>query len=449
MGSFSLEEWLEQIDPTMKDYASNLEKFGFGSLKTLRNIDSDDINNYLPEMLPGHKKALLEETKKLITPVKCNERDSLVVLDAKRQKQLDFGNKASISTNAQNNSTSGNISVVVNATEREVEKSDVVSLSKKLRIENSDDNPSVPRTITNKEEELVTKLSEVEVQIETKTEEIKCFMIPVESLPPLGNMASVCGNCHRKGHRAEGNKGKKDCGLDKCKSFFICGQKSRHPEYSKQLAQKKKELSNLQETLKNVTDELNMLRNFVEKTSETNFMLDVKRRLRITDPQKYRDVAVLLRDTRTLKVAYKGKIPPSDQNDSEEFARLLKQTKHKIKRDTGDFNFSDSDDSESADFEDIGFSIKTNSVSRKQSTNIVCTQKEENKAVTCKNIDQFLQPTSASQCNLSQNTMPAPFPLPFATNQSNQCYNQWSPHPQPVCYPHPVFPFSGNAVPFT
>ena len=117
MGSFSLEEWLEQIDPTMKEYASNLEKFGFGSLKTLRNIDSDDINNYLPEMLPGSKKALLEETKKLITPVKVyNETDSSTVADAKcnkRQKQLDFG--TNISTNGQNgNNSSENISVVVN-----------------------------------------------------------------------------------------------------------------------------------------------------------------------------------------------------------------------------------------------------------------------------------------------------------------------------------------------
>ena len=36
MGSFSLEEWLEQIDPSMKEYANQLEKFGFGSLKTLQ-----------------------------------------------------------------------------------------------------------------------------------------------------------------------------------------------------------------------------------------------------------------------------------------------------------------------------------------------------------------------------------------------------------------------------
>ena len=49
-------------------------------------------------------------------------------------------------------------------------------------------------------------------------------MIPIETLPTIGKIASVCSNCHQKGHRAEGNKGKKDCVLDKCKSYFICGQ---------------------------------------------------------------------------------------------------------------------------------------------------------------------------------------------------------------------------------
>ena len=113
-----------------------------------------------------------------------------------------------------------------------------------------------------------------------------------------------------------------------------------------------------------------MLRNFVEKTSETNFMLDVKRHLRITDPQKYHDVAVLLRATRTLNVAYKGKIPPSDQNDREQFPRLLKQIRNKIKRGTGDFNHSDSDDSETSDFEGISFSTKANAVTQEKSINM-------------------------------------------------------------------------------
>ena len=70
MASISVSQWLEQIDPSMKGYAKKLEDFGFGTLKTLRNIDAHDINSYIPEMKPGHKKAPLEEARKLVTPVK-------------------------------------------------------------------------------------------------------------------------------------------------------------------------------------------------------------------------------------------------------------------------------------------------------------------------------------------------------------------------------------------
>ena len=73
-------------------------------------------------------------------------------------------------------------------------------------------------------------------------------------------------------------------------------------------------------------------------------MLDTKRRLRITDPKKYRGVFVLLQYTRTLKVAYKGKVPPIDQNDSEEFPKLIKQMRHKVKQETGDISFPYNDE---------------------------------------------------------------------------------------------------------
>ncbi len=69
-------------------------------------------------------------------------------------------------------------------------------------------------------------------------------------------------------------------------------------------------------------------------------MMDVKRLLRITDLKKYRDVAVLLKDPRTLKVAYKGIIPSLRQNDNREFQRLIKQLRNKMKCGTGDFNLS-------------------------------------------------------------------------------------------------------------
>ena len=59
MASLSLPQWLEQIDMSMRECAT----FGFGSFKTLRNIDNDDISNYFPEKFPGHRKALLGEAK--------------------------------------------------------------------------------------------------------------------------------------------------------------------------------------------------------------------------------------------------------------------------------------------------------------------------------------------------------------------------------------------------
>jgi hypothetical protein len=215
-------------------------------------------------------------------------------------------------------------------------------------------------------------------------------------------MGSACSNCHRKGHRAEGNKGKKDCVLDKCESYFICGQKSRHPEYSRQLAEKKKELDKLKETLGNVKEQFDMLRNFVQKTSQTNFMMDVKRRRRITDPKRYRDVAVLLRDTRTLKVAYKGKIPPMGQNDSKEFPRLIKQMRNKIKRETGDFNLSDVDDDDdaSSDSENLFFGQQRKTVyTTSESTNVSNDQNVQNILSKSKTVDQ-LQPNSTWQSSV-------------------------------------------------
>ena len=104
MANFLLPEWLEQIDPQMKQYSTELEKFGFGSLKTLRNIDGDDLNNYFPEILPGYKKALLEEARKLRTPVKVV--DNVVnpvyaeAVSTKRQRQLTFVNNNSSASNS-------------------------------------------------------------------------------------------------------------------------------------------------------------------------------------------------------------------------------------------------------------------------------------------------------------------------------------------------------------
>ena len=92
MASFSLAQWLEQIDPSFrrKEYATKLESFGFGSLKTLRNIANEDITNYFPEMLTGHRKALLGDASKLRTPVKVKEATSNVSNEQPGTKKLAY-----------------------------------------------------------------------------------------------------------------------------------------------------------------------------------------------------------------------------------------------------------------------------------------------------------------------------------------------------------------------
>lgn len=395
MACFSLSNWLEQIDPCMKEYATKLETFGFGSLKTLRNIDGEDINSYFPEMLPGHKKALLGEARKLRTPVKGAVVDLTTTTSSeesgkpKRHRYLDFSAKSDCSNT--NNSNNSNLSIVVNSTatndiKRSNETSNEIdSNAKKPRLEPR----QPPKTVSDKEENLVMELSKLEAEIERKQEDINMHMIPVEPLPTMGKMNSICSVCHRKGHRAEGNKDKQDCILDRCQSYFICGQKSKHPEHAKLLAKERKELTNLRQSLGKVQEQLNMLRQFVNKTSETNFMLEMKRRLRMTDSKKYRDVAVLLRDVRALKVSYKGKIPPVDQDDSQEFPKLLKQLRHKVKGDTGDFNLS-SDDSDGDNFENQIVSIKQ---PREESLNLL-KKGSDSQTATAQNSNQFWNPST-------------------------------------------------------
>ena len=197
--------------------------------------------------------------------------------------------------------------MVLNSNDGRRKETESVSNSKKPRFDKEvNEDPFEPRTISDKEENLVMRLSKLEAEIaENAVYEINCYMLPVQAPSNMGNMTSVCSNCHRKGHRADGNKGKRDCLLTKCESYFSCGQKTKHPEYRGMLTEKKKQLANLKDSAKEIQEQLDMLQKFVNKTSETNFMIDVTRRLRISNKEKYCDVSLLLKDTRTLKVMIK------------------------------------------------------------------------------------------------------------------------------------------------
>ena len=138
-------------------------------------------------MLPGHRKALLGEASKLRTPVKVKEATSNVSNKQpgtkKCQRQIDFVNSNTLSSSNHNN----NISVHVNTSDVSG-NAETTSNAKKFRSEkqcNESPGPAT-KTMSDREENLVIRLSRLEAEISKKTEEINCYMLPVQSLPNMG-----------------------------------------------------------------------------------------------------------------------------------------------------------------------------------------------------------------------------------------------------------------------
>ena len=67
----------------------------------------------------------------------------------------------------------------------------------------------------------------------------------------IGTYRIVCGNCHIRGHRADGNHNNDACKAPKCVSYFMCGQKNKHPEHFDELKKNEKELKELIKEIEN------------------------------------------------------------------------------------------------------------------------------------------------------------------------------------------------------
>ena len=53
---------------------------------------------------------------------------------------------------------------------------------------------------------------------------------------------TICGNCHIRGHRSDGNKKNDKCNAPPCTSYFMCGQKKKHSEHFQEIKKRKREL---------------------------------------------------------------------------------------------------------------------------------------------------------------------------------------------------------------
>ena len=147
----------------------------------------------------------------------------------------------------------------------------------------------------------------------------------------MGNYRSVCGNCHIRGHRADGNRNKNACKSTPCTSYFTCGQKQKHPEHFEEIRKVRKEIKDVSREIDDASLEKRNITAFQSK-SISAFASAITPRLTRVFGDKYslktaQGKLQLQKDISILRAACNNKIPENTGNDQELFTLLLeKQT---------------------------------------------------------------------------------------------------------------------------
>ena len=169
--------------------------------------------------------------------------------------------------------------------------------------------------------------------IETHIRELELEVIEP---PRVGTYNTICGNCHRRGHRAEGNRGNDKCKAPSCTSFYSCGLKKKHPEHFEELRKMKKRLKDIDKEIDGVGMEKKNFESFQSK-SISAFSAAVTPRLVKAFGEKYSLKTAngkldLQKDIATLRLACDNKIPETSpsQSDREMFTSLLEKQRKVI-----------------------------------------------------------------------------------------------------------------------
>ncbi|CAC5423020.1 unnamed protein product [Mytilus coruscus] len=189
------------------------------------------------------------------------------------------------------------------------------------------ENP-VLRKICNSTEEKIRQKKRELFDDEHKLAELE---MPMCEPAPQGSMHYRCTNCYVRGHKADNNKGNSVCRNDKCTDYRSCGQNDKHKEYRDDKKKIQNRLKNIKNEIADLEDEL-VRATAYEAKSGNSFTKVVKDRLRKSNPTKYSQSSVLLRDVMALKTAYDNKIPTVSQNDKLEFQKKIKEVNTKIKK---------------------------------------------------------------------------------------------------------------------
>ena len=106
-------------------------------------------------------------------------------------------------------------------------------------------------------------LCDKKLAIETYLRELE---LQVVEPPRVGSYNSICGNCHIRGHRSDGNKRNDKCNEPPCTSYFMCGQKKKHSEHFEEIKKRKRELKEVTREIEKVNMEKKNLEAFQSKS---------------------------------------------------------------------------------------------------------------------------------------------------------------------------------------
>ncbi|XP_060078020.1 uncharacterized protein LOC132557541 [Ylistrum balloti] len=73
-----------------------------------------------------------------------------------------------------------------------------------------------------------------------KKNELEDMRMVPEPLQPMAIpggviLKTVCDKCHRRGHKAHGNRGNQACPFDKCEGYINCGNLTKHKDYKQSI----------------------------------------------------------------------------------------------------------------------------------------------------------------------------------------------------------------------
>ncbi|XP_060063052.1 uncharacterized protein LOC132543554 [Ylistrum balloti] len=248
-----------------------------------------------------------------------------------------------------------------------------------------------------------------------KKNELKDMRMVPEPLQPMAIpggviLKTVCDKCHRRGHKAHGNRGNQACPFDKCEGYINCGNLTKHKDYKQSIMEAEKEVSNLEKEIKSNEEKITNLQAFLQHNT-TNFVKMLKPRLQFAFQNKYvgKDGhQALQKDLRFIKIATSGKIPANlSTMNSKDLEGLLNAGKKMV---SAKFNLEQEDLSSGAR-ERTALSI---SVSTSTGT------------ATCTNINSI--PTYSSYQVPTMSVLPT---------DGNSMYQVW-----PGMYPGGMYPYN-------